>query len=253
MKKRLEKISWTGHTVQLPYNNADQIHKLLTWFHLSGKEKERHQVLVLTNLEEHCNKFLPEGRRHLKGRRKDVPLTTVQVPSMRWAASPNQTGHQHTYRLFTSEPIHLPAEPIHLPAEHIHDSVTHQELILQYTPDDAFRAGLRKLGPKNKIPEVFITKKAKKKMNHGSPLFPTTSMTVYTSGADTPSHSQTAGARRPHRKIWTLQNNIISFQAILLADNCVIFSLSFFIEQMASVYSTCDAIVYFSYWAILPC
>ena len=30
-------------------------------------------------------------------------------------------------------------------------------------PDDAFRAGWRKLGPKNKIPEVFITKKAKKK------------------------------------------------------------------------------------------
>ena len=29
------------------------------------------------------------------------------------------------------------------------------------TPDDAFRAGLRKLGPKNKIPEVFLTKKAK--------------------------------------------------------------------------------------------
>ena len=26
-------------------------------------------------------------------------------------------------------------------------------------PDDAFRAGLRKLGPKNEIPEVFITKK----------------------------------------------------------------------------------------------
>ena len=39
-------------------------------------------------------------------------------------------------------------------------------------PDAAFRAGLRKLGPKNKIPEVFITKKAKN-MNHGSPLFPT--------------------------------------------------------------------------------
>ena len=36
----------------------------------------------------------------------------------------------------------------------------------------AFRAGLRKLGPKNNIPEVFLTKKAKK-MNHGSPLFPT--------------------------------------------------------------------------------
>ena len=30
-------------------------------------------------------------------------------------------------------------------------------------PDDAFRAGWRKLGPKNKIPEVFIPKKAKKK------------------------------------------------------------------------------------------
>ena len=30
-------------------------------------------------------------------------------------------------------------------------------------PDDVFRAGLRKLGPKNKIPEVFLTKKAKKK------------------------------------------------------------------------------------------
>ena len=30
------------------------------------------------------------------------------------------------------------------------------------TPDDAFRAGLRKLGPKNNIPEVFSTKKAKK-------------------------------------------------------------------------------------------
>ena len=26
-------------------------------------------------------------------------------------------------------------------------------------PDDAFRAGWRKLWPKNKIPEVFITKK----------------------------------------------------------------------------------------------
>ena len=31
---------------------------------------------------------------------------------------------------------------------------------------------MSKLGPKNKNPEVFITKKAKK-MNHGSPLFPT--------------------------------------------------------------------------------
>ena len=33
-----------------------------------------------------------------------------------------------------------------------------------------------KLGPKNNIPEVFLTRKAKKKkknMNHGSPLFPT--------------------------------------------------------------------------------
>ena len=39
-------------------------------------------------------------------------------------------------------------------------------------PDDAFRAGLRKLGPKNNIPEVFLTRKAKN-MNHGSPLFPT--------------------------------------------------------------------------------
>ena len=35
-----------------------------------------------------------------------------------------------------------------------------------------FRAGLRKLGPKNNIPEVFLTRKAKN-MNHGSPLFPT--------------------------------------------------------------------------------
>ena len=33
----------------------------------------------------------------------------------------------------------------------------------ELSPDDAFRAGWRKLGPKNKIPEVFITKKAKKK------------------------------------------------------------------------------------------
>ena len=147
-KKRLEKTSWTGHTVQLPYNNADQIHKLQTWFHLSCKEKEGHQVLVLTNLEEHRNKFLPEGRRHLKGRRKDVPLTTVQ------------------------------------------------ELILQHTHKQLVQENLvRKFG---------------------------------------------------HHKI-------IFFPAILLADNCVIFSLSFFIEQMASVYSTCDAIVYFSYWAILPC
>ena len=39
-------------------------------------------------------------------------------------------------------------------------------------PNDAFRAGWRKLEPKNKIPEVFITKKAKN-MNPGSPLFPT--------------------------------------------------------------------------------
>ena len=38
-------------------------------------------------------------------------------------------------------------------------------------PDDAC-AGLRKLGPKNNIPEVFLTRKAKN-MNHGSPLFPT--------------------------------------------------------------------------------
>ena len=29
------------------------------------------------------------------------------------------------------------------------------------------------IGPKNKIPEVFITKKKAKNMNHGSPLFPT--------------------------------------------------------------------------------
>ena len=29
------------------------------------------------------------------------------------------------------------------------------------TPDDAFRAGLRKLGPKINIPEVFLTRKAK--------------------------------------------------------------------------------------------
>ena len=28
-------------------------------------------------------------------------------------------------------------------------------------PDDAFRAGLRKFGPKNNIPEVFLTRKAK--------------------------------------------------------------------------------------------
>ena len=40
------------------------------------------------------------------------------------------------------------------------------------SPDDAFRAGLRKLGPKINIPEVFLTRKAKN-MNHGSPLFPT--------------------------------------------------------------------------------
>ena len=32
-------------------------------------------------------------------------------------------------------------------------------------PDDAFRAGLRKLGPKINIPEVFLTRKAKKKKN----------------------------------------------------------------------------------------
>ena len=29
---------------------------------------------------------------------------------------------------------------------------------------DAFRAGLRKLGPKNNIPEVFLTRKAKNKI-----------------------------------------------------------------------------------------
>ena len=29
------------------------------------------------------------------------------------------------------------------------------------SPDDTFRAGLRKLGPKNNIPEVFLTRKAK--------------------------------------------------------------------------------------------
>ena len=36
-----------------------------------------------------------------------------------------------------------------------------------------FWPGILFFGPKNKIPEVFITKKAKN-MNHGSPLFPTT-------------------------------------------------------------------------------
>ena len=43
---------------------------------------------------------------------------------------------------------------------------------------DAFRAGLRKLGPKNNIPEVFLTRKAKN-MNHGSPLFPTDSVVCW--------------------------------------------------------------------------
>ena len=44
----------------------------------------------------------------------------------------------------------------------------------KFPPDDAFRAGLRKLGPKNNIPEVSLTKKKQKNMNHGTPLFPTT-------------------------------------------------------------------------------
>ena len=39
-------------------------------------------------------------------------------------------------------------------------------------------AGLRKLGPKNNIPEVFLTRKAKN-MNHGSPLFPTIYVCMY--------------------------------------------------------------------------
>ena len=44
--------------------------------------------------------------------------------------------------------------------------------LILFFSDDAFCAGLRKLGPKNSIPEVFLTRKAKN-MNHGSPLFPT--------------------------------------------------------------------------------
>ena len=39
-----------------------------------------------------------------------------------------------------------------------------------FLPDDAFRAGLRKLGPKNNIPEVFLTKKAKKHESRKSPI-----------------------------------------------------------------------------------
>ena len=35
------------------------------------------------------------------------------------------------------------------------------KIILTNNPDDAFRAGLRKLGPKINIPEVFLTRKAK--------------------------------------------------------------------------------------------
>ena len=34
----------------------------------------------------------------------------------------------------------------------------------------AFRAGLRKLGPKNKIPQVFLTKKLKKIGTNGKDL-----------------------------------------------------------------------------------
>ena len=38
-------------------------------------------------------------------------------------------------------------------------------------PDDAFRAGLRKLGPKNNIPEVFLAnQKSKKHESWKSPI-----------------------------------------------------------------------------------
>ena len=44
-----------------------------------------------------------------------------------------------------------------------------------------------KLGPKNNIPEVFLTKKTKN-MNHGSPLFPTIQIRLKTTDQIVSSH-----------------------------------------------------------------
>ena len=46
----------------------------------------------------------------------------------------------------------------------------HKMVFFYFYPDDAFRAGLRKLGPQNNIPEVFLTRKAKKHESRKSPI-----------------------------------------------------------------------------------